>query len=158
MDRSKARDLCVESLKDLMVGTEPKNIENGNGFYQYIFTNFPDLRVYFKGAEKYTAEDVKKSDRFEKQGQRLLLACHLCANVYDNDEVFKAYVRETVNRHRQFKMDPALWDAFWSVWTGYLESVGCFNDEQRAAWMKLGKDFNSECQIHLKNLNLPCVQ
>ncbi|CAB3398798.1 unnamed protein product [Caenorhabditis bovis] len=34
MDRKRARDLCVESLKDLMVGTSPKHIANGNGFYQ----------------------------------------------------------------------------------------------------------------------------
>ena len=29
-----------------------------------FFTNFPDLRVYFKGAEKFTAEDVQKSERW----------------------------------------------------------------------------------------------
>lgn len=40
-----------------------------------MFTNYSDLRVYFKGAQKYEAEDVQKSDRFKKQGQRILLAC-----------------------------------------------------------------------------------
>uniref|UniRef100_A0A8R1EMK6 GLOBIN domain-containing protein n=1 Tax=Caenorhabditis japonica TaxID=281687 RepID=A0A8R1EMK6_CAEJA len=155
--RKEIRDLCVKSLDEKMVGTTEKNIENGNGFYQYFFTNFPDLRVYFKGAEKYTGEDVKKSERFDKQGQRILLACHLLANVFDNEEVFKAYVRETINRHRIYKMDPALWMAFFTVFTGYLNSTGSLTDEQRAAWMSLGKEFNEESQLHLKNSNLPYV-
>ncbi|CAB3398785.1 unnamed protein product [Caenorhabditis bovis] len=158
MDRKRIRDLCVESLQDLMVGTSPKHIANGKGFYEYSFGNFPELRVYFKGAEHYTVEDVKKSQRFEDKGQRALLACHLVANIYDNDDVFRGYIRETINRHRQYKMDPALWEGFWTVWTGYMASAGCLTDEQRAAWMQLGKDFNAECQVHLKNLNLPFVQ
>ncbi|KAF1761016.1 hypothetical protein GCK72_009269 [Caenorhabditis remanei] len=157
MTREEIRDLCVKSLEEKMVGTEEKNVDNGNGFYRYFFTNFPDLRVYFKGAEKYTAEDVKKSERFDKQGQRILLACHLIANVYTNEEVFKAYVRETINRHRIYKMDPALWMAFWTVFTGYLRSTGSLTDQQKAAWMELGKEFNAECQEHLKNSNLPYV-
>ncbi|EGT56763.1 CBN-GLB-1 protein [Caenorhabditis brenneri] len=157
MSRQEIQDLCVKSLEEKMVGTEAKNVDNGNGFYQYFFTNFPDLRVYFKGAEKYTAEDVKKSERFDKQGQRILLACHLIANVYTNEEVFKAYVRETVNRHRIYKMDPALWMAFFTVFTGYLGSTGSLTDQQKAAWMALGKEFNAECQEHLKNSNLPYV-
>lgn len=63
MNRQEISDLCVKSLEGRMVGTEAQNIENGNAFYRYFFTNFPDLRVYFKGAEKYTADDVKKSER-----------------------------------------------------------------------------------------------
>nr|2WTG_A Chain A, GLOBIN-LIKE PROTEIN [Caenorhabditis elegans]2WTH_A Chain A, GLOBIN-LIKE PROTEIN [Caenorhabditis elegans]2WTH_B Chain B, GLOBIN-LIKE PROTEIN [Caenorhabditis elegans] len=157
MNRQEISDLCVKSLEGRMVGTEAQNIENGNAFYRYFFTNFPDLRVYFKGAEKYTADDVKKSERFDKQGQRILLACHLLANVYTNEEVFKGYVRETINRHRIYKMDPALWMAFFTVFTGYLESVGSLNDQQKAAWMALGKEFNAESQTHLKNSNLPHV-
>lgn len=74
-----------------------------------MFTNHPDLRVYFKGAENFDAEKVQNSDRFAKQGQRILLANHIIANVYDKPAVFKAYARETVDRHRQFKMAPELW-------------------------------------------------
>lgn len=74
-----------------------------------MFGNFPDLRKYFKGAENYTPEDVQKSERFEKQGQRILLAVHVIASCADDPVTFKGYVRETVNRHRQYKLDPALW-------------------------------------------------
>lgn len=40
-----------------------------------MFANFPELRVYFKGAQKYDADDIQKSERFKKQGQRVLLSC-----------------------------------------------------------------------------------
>ncbi|CAI5450276.1 unnamed protein product [Caenorhabditis angaria] len=157
MNRSEVRQLCMTSLAQKMVGTGPENLQAGRGFYEYFFTNFPDLRVYFKGAEKYTAEDVRKSERFEKQGQRILLACHLLANIFENPEVFKAYVRETINRHRIYKMDPALWSAFFQVWTGYLAENGSLKSEEKEAWLELGKEFNEEAQKHLKNSNLPHV-
>ncbi|GMR59117.1 hypothetical protein PMAYCL1PPCAC_29312, partial [Pristionchus mayeri] len=86
--------LCKSSMESARVGTEEDKLQNGRDFYKFMFTNFPDLRVYFKGAEKFTADDVQKSERFEKQGQRLLLAVHILAETYANQEVFKAYVRE----------------------------------------------------------------
>ncbi|VDN17216.1 unnamed protein product [Gongylonema pulchrum] len=75
-----------------------------------MFGNYPDLRVYFKGAENYSPEDVQNSERFAKQGQRILLAVRILADTYDDQSTFKAYARETVNRHIKFKMDPALWN------------------------------------------------
>lgn len=42
-------------------------------------------------------------------GQRILLAIRILANTYDDQDTFKAYARETVNRHVKFKMDPGLW-------------------------------------------------
>lgn len=33
-------------------------------FLSSFFTNFPDLRKYFKGSENFTADDVQKSERF----------------------------------------------------------------------------------------------
>lgn len=33
-----------------------------------MFDKYPDLRVYFKGAEHFTSTDVQNSDRFAKQG------------------------------------------------------------------------------------------
>ncbi|KAE9412733.1 hypothetical protein Angca_006270, partial [Angiostrongylus cantonensis] len=80
-----------------------------------MFTHHPDLRRYFKGAESFTAEDVQKSERFEKQGQRILLAVYLLANTFDDEETFRAYARETVNRHRVYKMDPALWEVSFQI-------------------------------------------
>lgn len=74
-----------------------------------MFGAYPDLRVYFKGAESYTPDDVQKSERFEKQGQRLLLAVHVLVDTVTDSITFNAYVREIINRHRQFKIDPALW-------------------------------------------------
>ncbi|KAF8382880.1 glb-1, partial [Pristionchus pacificus] len=149
--------LCKASMESAKVGTEEDKLQNGRDFYKFFFTNFPDLRVYFKGAEKFTADDVQKSERFEKQGQRLLLAVHILAETYANQEVFKAYVRETINRHRVYKMDPSLWLAFFTVFTMYLETKTKLDEETKKAWAEMGKVFNEEAQTHLKNSNLPHV-
>ncbi|CAI4225048.1 unnamed protein product [Auanema sp. JU1783] len=145
-----------ESLKLVKIaGTD--GIRNGKDFYKFFFTNFPDLRKYFKGVENYTADDIEKSERFEKQGQRLLLAVHILANSIDEEDVFRAYARETVNRHRIYKMDPALWAAFFDVYVAFLGTKGDLNADQKAAWAQMAKIFDEECQIHLKNLGLPHV-
>ncbi|CAD6187057.1 unnamed protein product [Caenorhabditis auriculariae] len=157
MDRQKVVDLCKASLEDVMVGNDEKGVQNGKDFYKFFFTNYPDLRVYFKGAEKYTADDVQKFCRFAKQGQRILLSVHTVVRLYTDEAVFLGHIRETVNRHRQYKMDPALWLAFFTVFTGFLADRGSLTDEQRAAWMQLGKDFDAECQRHLKENDLPHV-
>ncbi|KAF8373259.1 hypothetical protein PRIPAC_79688 [Pristionchus pacificus] len=149
--------LCKHSLESARVGTEEDKIQNGRDFYKFFFTNYPDLRVYFKGAENFTADDVQKSERFEKQGQRILLAVHVLAETYANQEVFKAYVRETINRHRQFKMDPALWLAFFTVFVGYLGTKTTLDEATKNAWAEMGRVFNEEAQMHLKNSGLPHV-
>lgn len=84
---SDVRNLLLDSLKSLSI--DPQNEQNGKDFYKYFFTNFPDLRKYFKGAEHYTADDVQKSERFAKQGQRLLLATHFVAVSSDRPDVLK---------------------------------------------------------------------
>ncbi|KJH48554.1 globin [Dictyocaulus viviparus] len=143
-----------------------------------MFTNHADLRRYFKGAENYTAEDVQKSERFDKQGQRILLAVYILADTFDDvsfffcllyteiknkkiaiyqEPTFRAYARETINRHRIYKMDPSLWGAFFTVFVNFLDSRGAVTDEQKAAWKQLGNMFDEECQSHLKALNLPHV-
>ncbi|GMS94943.1 hypothetical protein PENTCL1PPCAC_17118, partial [Pristionchus entomophagus] len=147
--------LCKTSLLSANVGTGENEVQNGRDFYKFFFTNYPTLRVYFKGAENFTADDVQKSDRFEKQGQRILLATHILAETFANQDVFKAYVRETINRHRIYKMDPALWLAFFTVFTGYLETKTKLDDATKKAWAELGKVFNEEAQTHLKNSGLP---
>ncbi|KJH47358.1 globin [Dictyocaulus viviparus] len=123
-----------------------------------MFTNHPDLRRYFKGAESFTAEDVQKSERFDKQGQRILLAVYILANTFDDEPTFRAYARETINRHRVYKMDPNLWLAFFTVFVNFLDSRGGVTEEQKAAWKTLGGVFNEECQSHLKDLGLPYVK
>ncbi|KAL3119470.1 hypothetical protein niasHT_008984 [Heterodera trifolii] len=153
--REEIQAVCVQSLKQLKIGVGEEELQNGKDFYKFFFTNYPTLRVYFKGAEKYEAEDVQKSERFEKQGQRILVAMHLVANVYSNEMLFNAYVRETVNRHRQFKMEPSLWKAFWTVWTGFMETKVDLTEQAKSAWMSLGEDFAEEALAHLKRLGIP---
>ncbi|KHJ98298.1 hypothetical protein OESDEN_01720 [Oesophagostomum dentatum] len=52
-----------KSLELCAIGGGPKEIQNAKDFYKYMFTNHPDLRKYFKGAENFTADDVQKSER-----------------------------------------------------------------------------------------------
>ena len=144
------KKLCRKSLDTVRLGTDPTGVQNGKDFYKYFFTNHPDLRVYFKGAEKFTAEDVQKSERFAKQGQRILLAVHVTVDTFDDDVAFKGYIRETINRHKIFKMDPNLWSVFFTVFTGFLESRITFDDKTKDAWKKLDEYFSECCNDYLK--------
>ncbi|WKY11234.1 hypothetical protein Q1695_003084 [Nippostrongylus brasiliensis] len=139
------------------IGTEPSEIQGAKDFYKYMFTHHADLRRFFKGAQEFTAEDVQNSERFEKQGQRILLAVYILANTFDDEKVFRAYVRETINRHRQYKMEPELWAAFFTVYANFLDSRGALTDQQKAAWKQMGEVFDDESQKHLKSLGLPHV-
>ncbi|PIO70939.1 globin [Teladorsagia circumcincta] len=146
-----------KSLELVPIGAGPNEVQGAKEFYRYMFTQHPDLRKYFKGAENYTADDVQKSERFDKQGQRILLAMYILADTIDDEPAFRAYARETVNRHRQYKMAPELWSAFFTVYVNFLETRGKLTDEQKAAWKQMGQIFNEECQSHLKTLGLPHV-
>lgn len=117
----------------------------GLDFYKFMFTEFPDLRKYFKGAQNYTVADIEKSERFLKQGQRMLLGMHLIAATYDQPDVLKAYAREMVNKHRQFKMDIALWSAFFDVWLAFMATRGTVDEKTKQAWKSAGKTFADEC-------------
>uniref|UniRef100_A0A914DLG2 Globin family profile domain-containing protein n=1 Tax=Acrobeloides nanus TaxID=290746 RepID=A0A914DLG2_9BILA len=121
-----------------------------NDLYEYMFTNFPELRVYFKGAENFTAADVHTSERFRKQGEHILLAIRILVNVFDDEITLKSYARETVNRHREFKLDPLLWKAFFTVFVGYLGTKIKLDEKTKKAWTSIGKVFAEECWRYLK--------
>ncbi|ETN82809.1 globin [Necator americanus] len=102
----------VASLGVVPIGKTQDKIQNGKDFYSWFFTNHPDVRKYFKGAENFTADDVQKSERFEKQGNALLLYVHLLANICDNEEVFRGVCRDHINRHAARGIDPHYWKVF----------------------------------------------
>ncbi|KAI6198423.1 Glb-1 [Aphelenchoides besseyi] len=139
-----------DSLEKAKATLEGK--QNGLDFYKFFFSNFPQLRIYFRGAEHYNADDVQKSERFEKQGKRLLLALHFLAASYDHPDVIKAYARELVIRHKPYKMTEGLWHAFWDVWIAYLETRMDVKKETRFAWTKVGKIFSDEADSYTKQL------
>ncbi|KAK6061316.1 hypothetical protein COOONC_01019 [Cooperia oncophora] len=82
---------------------------------------------------------------------------YILADTVDDEPAFRAYARETVNRHRQFKMAPELWGAFFTVYVNFLETRGELTDDQKAAWKQMGEIFDQECQSHLRTLGLPHV-
>ncbi|VDD96698.1 unnamed protein product [Enterobius vermicularis] len=155
MEAVEIKQLCKESMVHSRLGKDEVAIQDGKDFYKHMFGNHPALRKYFKGAENYSPEDVQKSDRFAKQGQRILLACHILADTYDDKATFKAYARETVNRHRQYKMEPVLWRAFFDVFINYLKTKTTVSTKMEDAWKQLGDDFAAECLSHLEDLGLP---
>ncbi|KAH7706029.1 intracellular globin [Aphelenchoides avenae] len=146
------KELCRKSLDTARMGTDPTGIQNGKDFYKFFFTNYPDLRVYFKGAENFTAEDVQKSERFAQQGQRILQAIHMAVDTFDDDVAFKGYIRETINRHKIFKMDPNLWNASMLRFSDFLDSRIPFDDKTKDAWKKLDAYFSECCNDYLKSI------
>uniref|UniRef100_A0AC34PYA8 Globin family profile domain-containing protein n=1 Tax=Panagrolaimus sp. JU765 TaxID=591449 RepID=A0AC34PYA8_9BILA len=152
---AQVKQLCRQSLPK--VGTDPAAIQNGVDFYKFFFTNHPNLRSYFKGAEDYDAEAVQKSERFARLGTGMITSNTVMADLYDDPEVFKAYIRELVDRHRERKLAPELWGIFHSVFMSFLESKKPLTADEKAAWTQLGKDFADEANAHLIRSGLPHV-
>uniref|UniRef100_A0A0K0ECW9 GLOBIN domain-containing protein n=2 Tax=Strongyloides stercoralis TaxID=6248 RepID=A0A0K0ECW9_STRER len=151
MDSTEVKKVARKSLEVLRLDDEHGAIPHGKDFYKFMFGNYPQLRVYFKGAENYTPEQVGASERFAKQGVRIMLAMHILATAYDDQPTFLAYVRETINRHRIFKMPEELWDAFFPVWLGFLQTKGVVTPEVTNAWNQIGKTFTSEAHRYIKS-------
>ncbi|KHJ98300.1 globin [Oesophagostomum dentatum] len=103
------RKHTVASMVTVPVSSPSDKSKHGNDFYKYFFTHHPEVRKYFKGAENYTADDVAKSERFDKQGNAILLAVHILTETYDNENVFRGFCRDIINRHVERRLDPALW-------------------------------------------------
>ncbi|EPB69744.1 globin [Ancylostoma ceylanicum] len=74
------RKHTVASLANVPVMKE----HHGRDFYKFFFTTHPEHRRYYKGAENFNADDVEKSERFDKLGNAILLSVHVLANTYDN--------------------------------------------------------------------------
>uniref|UniRef100_A0A0N5A2T6 GLOBIN domain-containing protein n=1 Tax=Parastrongyloides trichosuri TaxID=131310 RepID=A0A0N5A2T6_PARTI len=149
MNNSEVKNITRKSLEVLRLDDENAAVPHGVDFYKYMFKNVPQLRVFFKGAENYSPEQVGTSERFAKQGVRLMLAMHILASNYDDQPTFLAYTRETVNRHRIYKMPEELWTAFFPLWMDFLQTKGSLTSEAKAAWTQLGKTFTDEVHRHL---------
>ncbi|KAI6243459.1 GLOBIN domain-containing protein [Aphelenchoides fujianensis] len=146
------KEELFKSLKAAETSIEQGKQQNGVDFYKYFFANFPALRVHFRGAEHYTPDDVQKSERFAKQGQKLLLALHILAASYDHPEVIRAYARDQVIRHKPFKMTEGLWHAFWDVWNGFLATRTDVSEATKHAWKKVGYIFSDEADRYQREL------
>uniref|UniRef100_A0AC34QU58 Globin family profile domain-containing protein n=1 Tax=Panagrolaimus sp. JU765 TaxID=591449 RepID=A0AC34QU58_9BILA len=156
---AKVKQLCRQSLPE--IGVEPHQVQNGIDFYKFFYSNYKykyaDLRVYFRGAEKYTPEQIQKSPRFRRLGIGMLLSNGILAATYDTPMVFKAFIRDLVDRHEERNLDPELWVDFHSIFIKFLETKRPLTDEEKEAWLQLGKDFSNECNTHLKHRGLPYV-
>ncbi len=77
------------------------------------------------------------------QALRVLLSVHTCVEIMHNDMIMRAYAREVVNKHRMFKMDYALYEAFFPVFAAYMvkQTGHAFSDEQKHAWEHMAERF-----------------
>ncbi|PIO70940.1 globin [Teladorsagia circumcincta] len=169
------RKNSLAALESVALGTTPEKVQNGKDFYKYLFTEHPEVRKYFKGAESFTADDVQKSDRFAVQGMALLTSVHILADTYDNviflnpslgnsvmylihllqEMIFRAFVRDLMNRHKERGLDPKLWKDFWGIFEKFLESRKPLTADQKTALDTMGTRFNDEAQKQLAVLGLP---
>ncbi|CAG9533081.1 unnamed protein product [Cercopithifilaria johnstoni] len=151
MSHSAIKDKCMKVMNKVgRVGTDDEAIQHGKNFYKFMFDRHPNLRVYFKGAENFTS-----TDNSEFAGQKLLLAVRIIINTYDDPETFKAYARETVNRHARFKLDRTLWLAFFTVLVNSLKEYTTIDEETEKSFLQVGKEFSDECLRETIALNLP---
>uniref|UniRef100_A0A7E4W3A7 GLOBIN domain-containing protein n=1 Tax=Panagrellus redivivus TaxID=6233 RepID=A0A7E4W3A7_PANRE len=149
MNRQHVAKLCSESLKVIPIGTSAECIAATLDFYIFIFTEHPELRIHFKGAETFTPEDVANSERFRKAGQRGMLGLHILPTLYTDPDVFLGYARETTNRHRSYKMGNHLWHGFFPIFIDFLETKQKLDNETKDAWLQLGNEFADECLTYL---------
>lgn len=147
---NKARELCMKSLEHAKVGHSDEAKQDGIDLYKLMFEHYPDMRKHFKGREEYTAEDVQKDPFFAKQGQKILLACHVLCATYDDREIFDAYTAELLDRHARdhVHMPPEVWTEFWKLFEQYLSKKTTLDEPTKAAWHEIGKEFAHEITQH----------
>ncbi|VDM07096.1 unnamed protein product [Wuchereria bancrofti] len=155
MSRLVIKAKCMKVLNEAgRVGTDDEAIQHGKNFYKFMFGHHPDLRVFFKDFEGNSRENEVKTLNCKFPGQKVLLAVRIIINTYDDPETFRAYARETVNRHIKFKIDRALWLAFFTVLVNSLKEHTIIDEETEKAFLQIGKEFSDECLKHIVALNL----
>nr|1ASH_A Chain A, HEMOGLOBIN (OXY) [Ascaris suum] len=147
---NKTRELCMKSLEHAKVDTSNEARQDGIDLYKHMFENYPPLRKYFKSREEYTAEDVQNDPFFAKQGQKILLACHVLCATYDDRETFNAYTRELLDRHARdhVHMPPEVWTDFWKLFEEYLGKKTTLDEPTKQAWHEIGREFAKEINKH----------
>uniref|UniRef100_A0A915J5A7 Globin family profile domain-containing protein n=1 Tax=Romanomermis culicivorax TaxID=13658 RepID=A0A915J5A7_ROMCU len=116
----------------------PINPENAAAFYTHAFTVAPDVRQFFKGAEKLEAENVAKTKRFTHGGQRFLFSMHMVVHLANDDEMFNFYITDVMHRHTGFGLPPDMYDVpFHDVWYSFLEKKVGMSEEEKCEWEKI---------------------
>jgi len=146
------KQVCQATLKNVPIGTSAQEVQNGKDFYKFMFGNYPSLRRFFHGAEHFTTCDVQNSERFQRLGQSILLHLNLLVATVDDPQVFKALVREVINRHRGRGLDLDMWQTFLPVWLGFLSTKQTLKEEEKNAWTELWKLFVGEGVAHQKSI------
>jgi len=116
----------------------PATRANGTAFYKWMFSQAPDLRKFFVGAHEINPDDVPASERFQKQGIRLLSKMRQLVFESNNAESFDQLMTDlTMDHIRRFKVPGELYPAFGGLFEAFVEQKAGMTDEQRAVWAKL---------------------
>ncbi|GMT36856.1 hypothetical protein PFISCL1PPCAC_28153, partial [Pristionchus fissidentatus] len=152
--KSTAQILC-DSLSLAIVGNGEPPVENGQEFYQFLFTINPRLQAHFVGADEFMGQDPKEPTKFAKQGQRLLMAIHTISANFDNPVAFDKTVHDLIVRHKTRNVDACLWREFFGFFVTFLKTKGEISPIEEDAWRQLGVRFNKVAQATLKSMDMP---
>ncbi|KAK6019405.1 globin [Ostertagia ostertagi] len=126
-DSEDVRKNFLAALESAPLGTTPEKVQNGKDFYKLFAT----------------------------QGNALLTSVYILADTYDNEMIFRAFVRDLMNRHKERGLDPKLWKEFWGIFEKFLDGRKALTADQKTAIETLGTRFNDEAQKQLAVLGLP---
>uniref|UniRef100_A0A915I2Z8 Globin family profile domain-containing protein n=1 Tax=Romanomermis culicivorax TaxID=13658 RepID=A0A915I2Z8_ROMCU len=116
----------------------PINPENAAAFYQHAFTVAAETRKFFKGAENLAPEDVAKTKRFSRGGQRFIFSMHMVVHLANEDDLFDFYITDVMDRHTGFGLPPDIYDIpFHNVWYSFLEQKVGMSEVERREWEKI---------------------
>ncbi|VDM95080.1 unnamed protein product, partial [Onchocerca ochengi] len=140
----------AENFTPTDVQNSDRFAKQGNSTISNNFELFDNLLNYgintnVKFWERFGSNASGKIQNCDFSGQRILLAVRILINTYDDSETFKAYARETVNRHIKFKMDRTLWAKFFTLFVNNLKEHTTVDEETEKAFQQIGKEFSDEC-------------
>uniref|UniRef100_A0AC35UDR0 GLOBIN domain-containing protein n=1 Tax=Rhabditophanes sp. KR3021 TaxID=114890 RepID=A0AC35UDR0_9BILA len=144
MDVQTVGELTRRTLLKFKLEDPESAAQNGKDFYTFLFTAAPDLRNFFKGAQTYTSDQIQGSERFAKQGFRLLLSQSVLSKIISDEALFTSYIRELILRHKMFKIPNDIWPAFYPLYIAFLESKMSLTADEKKAWTILGEKFVAE--------------
>jgi hypothetical protein len=131
----------------------PVSLELGKELYKYLFANAPQVKKWFAGAENFSPDDVMSKDRFDKQGIKTLLAVHVLAHVWHDQNTFKHQVTQLVRFHDRFPSfnDTIDWyKAFFPLALAFIKSKTSLSADEEKAVTALGDAFLKQAAEAIK--------
>ncbi|MFH4978659.1 hypothetical protein AB6A40_005368 [Gnathostoma spinigerum] len=150
--------LILQHLKAVLQASlenlKPDDSDAGAEFYAFFLTSLPEVRQYFKGFETATADEIKNSEFFKRQGQILVSSIHEMVQRADSPDEFETFAGQILDRHmkRKIHINPPLWSAFWPVFVEFLKTRKQIDETAENAWIEIGTHMTLAALKHVKAL------